>query len=200
MASRKSRTRPFRFCTASGEPPCRSWRTSRSGSCSRRPPAQPGRELLRFAAVAAGRPGALHAGERGHGLAGDAGGDRGPGHPEEGRRCRRPTRPGDPVVDPGVHHRQPAGRLAADPQRPPAIARPAGYTPIQIQTAYGLSSTGGYNNDISFAGIKGDGAGQTIGIYEEGYNPAFVDTSDPGYSAAPWRSSTRPSACPTRPA
>src|SRR5262249_11546982 len=39
---------------------------------------------------------------------------------------------------------------------------PAGYTPIQIQTAYGLSTGGGYNTGISFAGIKGDGTGQTI--------------------------------------
>ncbi len=54
---------------------------------------------------------------------------------------------------------------------------PAGYTPVQIQTAYGV-------NQISFAGIKGDGTGQTIGIFEEGYNPAFVDTSDPGYSTS----------------
>ena len=56
------------------------------------------------------------------------------------------------------------------PQQSPG---PAGYIPSQIQTAYGLSSNGGYNNNISFAGIKGDGAGQTIGIFEEGYNPAF---------------------------
>jgi hypothetical protein len=46
---------------------------------------------------------------------------------------------------------------------------PAGYTPVQIQTAYGV-------NLISFGAIKGNGAGQTIGIYEEGYNPGFVNT------------------------
>ena len=56
--------------------------------------------------------------------------------------------------------------------------------PQQIQMAYGLSSGGGYNNEISFGAIQGDGAGQTIGIYEEGYNPAFVDTSDPGFSSS----------------
>ena len=83
------------------------------------------------------------------------------------------------------------------PQQSPG---PAGYIPSQIQTAYGLSSNGGYNNNISFAGIKGDGAGQTIGIFEEGYNPAFVNSTDPNYAPAPCRSSTRPSACPTRPA
>ena len=61
---------------------------------------------------------------------------------------------------------------------------PAGYIPSQIQTAYGLSSNGGYNNNISFAGIKGDGAGQTIGIFEEGYNPAFVNSTDPNYATS----------------
>jgi hypothetical protein len=77
---------------------------------------------------------------------------------------------------------------------------PAGYVPQQIQTAYGLSTGSGYNN-ISFAGIKGDGTHQTIGIFEEGYNPAFVPTSGYGnYSTSAWPSSTRPSACPTRPA
>ena len=61
---------------------------------------------------------------------------------------------------------------------------PYGYTPIQIQTAYGLSTGGGYNTGISFAGIKGDGTGQTIGIFEQGYNPAFVPTSDPDFSTS----------------
>ena len=57
---------------------------------------------------------------------------------------------------------------------------PAGYTPIQIQTAYGLSAGIGFNTGISYAGIEGDGTGQTIGIFEEGYNPAFVPTSGYG--------------------
>ena len=76
---------------------------------------------------------------------------------------------------------------------PQQMTGPAGYTPAQIRTAYGV-------NQISFAGITGDGLGQTIGIFEEGYNPAFVSTSDPNYRPAPWRSSTRPSACPIPPA
>ena len=66
---------------------------------------------------------------------------------------------------------------SAGPQQITGLAGPAGYIPQQIQTAYGLSTGSGYNNDISFGAIKGDGTGQTIGIYEEGYNPAFVDTS-----------------------
>ena len=53
---------------------------------------------------------------------------------------------------------------------------PAGYTPIQIQTAYGLSTGTAYNNNITFGGVAGNGAGQTIGIFAQGYNPAFVST------------------------
>jgi subtilase family serine protease len=53
---------------------------------------------------------------------------------------------------------------------------PAGYTPIQIQTAYGLSTGTAYNNNISFGSALGNGAGQTIGIFAQGYNPAFVST------------------------
>ena len=63
---------------------------------------------------------------------------------------------------------------------------PSGYIPQQIQTAYGLSNGSVYNNNIAFGGIKGDGTGQTIGIYEEGYNPDFVDTyvnGDPSQGA-----------------
>ena len=48
---------------------------------------------------------------------------------------------------------------------------PAGYIPQQIQTAYGLSNGVAYNNNITFGAKKGDGAGQTIGIFEEGSNP-----------------------------
>jgi hypothetical protein len=54
---------------------------------------------------------------------------------------------------------------------------PIGYIPSQIIGAYGI-------NLISFGGIKGNGAGQTIGIFEEGSNPAFVDTSSPSYSTS----------------
>jgi hypothetical protein len=61
---------------------------------------------------------------------------------------------------------------------------PSGFIPQQIQTAYGLSTGSAYNNNIPFGAIKGDGNGQTIGIFEEGYNPAFVDTSSPNYSTS----------------
>ncbi|HZW30421.1 MAG TPA: hypothetical protein VFF52_06900, partial [Isosphaeraceae bacterium] len=61
---------------------------------------------------------------------------------------------------------------------------PAGYVPLQIQTAYGLSNGSGYNTTIAFGGIKGDGSGQTIAIFEAGSNPAFVGTSSPNYSTS----------------
>ena len=47
---------------------------------------------------------------------------------------------------------------------------PQGYTPIQVQTAYGV-------NLVSFGpGIQGDGAGQTIAVIDDGNNPAFQPT------------------------
>jgi hypothetical protein len=61
---------------------------------------------------------------------------------------------------------------------------PAGYLPQQIQTAYGLSNGSGFNDNIAFGAIKGDGAGQTIGLFEVGSNPDFVDTSDPNYGTS----------------
>ncbi len=71
--------------------------------------------------------------------------------------------------------------VSGGPQQSPG---PAGYIPSQIQTAYGLSTGSGYNTNISFGGIKGNGAGQTIGIFEEGYDPAFVNTSSASYSTS----------------
>ena len=58
----------------------------------------------------------------------------------------------------------------ADP-RPPSgygSATPAGLTPNQIRGAYGLGSytSGVLSNGISFAGIQGDGRGQTIAIID----------------------------------
>ena len=76
---------------------------------------------------------------------------------------------------------------------------PAGYLPQQIQDAYGLSNGSAYNNDISFGSIEGDGTGQTIGIFEEGYNPAFVDTSASSYSSSAL-ASLRQDLRPARPA
>ncbi len=52
-----------------------------------------------------------------------------------------------------------------------------GYFPNQVVSAYGI-------NQVMFGSIKGNGAGQTIGIYEEGSNPAFVDTSSPNFATS----------------
>ena len=93
--------------------------------------------------------------------------------------------PGSALLDYGCHPR--SASRSAPPSRsaaPQQTTGPAGYIPLQIQTAYGLSTGGAYNNNISFGGIKGDGTGQTIGIFEEGYNPAFVDTSAANYSTS----------------
>ncbi len=46
---------------------------------------------------------------------------------------------------------------------------PVGYTPIQMQTAYGV-------NLISFGGVAGNGAGQTIAVIDAGNNPGFKPT------------------------
>ena len=47
---------------------------------------------------------------------------------------------------------------------------PSGYSPIQILTAYGFYSTSGANN-ISFNGVAGNGAGQTIAIVDAYNDP-----------------------------
>ncbi len=59
-----------------------------------------------------------------------------------------------------------------------------GYTPLQIQGAYGVSDGNAYNDNISFQGINGDGAGQTIAVIEAGDNFGFVSTSDPNFNAS----------------
>ncbi len=71
----------------------------------------------------------------------------------------------------------PAASPFAPGGAPQASSGPVGYIPSQITKAYGV-------NLISFNGITGDGAGQTIGIFEEGSNPSFVSTSSPNYSTS----------------
>src|SRR6202041_253461 len=56
-------------------------------------------------------------------------------------------------------------------------AVPTGYTPQQLQTAYGL-------NQVSFAGIKGDGAGQTIALVDAYDNPSFLNSTDPNFNTS----------------
>src|SRR5262249_4717585 len=54
---------------------------------------------------------------------------------------------------------------------------PTGYTPQQVWTAYGI-------DQVRFAGIKGDGAGQTIAITDAYDNPEFVNSTDPNFAAS----------------
>ena len=60
----------------------------------------------------------------------------------------------------------------------PAAASTASFHrfyPVPVQRAYGIDSLLASGNQ---------GQGQTIGIFEVGYNPAFVDTPDPNYSTS----------------
>ena len=54
---------------------------------------------------------------------------------------------------------------------------PVGYTPQQIQTAYGI-------NNITLGGVAGDGRGQTIAIVDAYDDPSFVDSTDPKFSTS----------------
>ncbi len=54
---------------------------------------------------------------------------------------------------------------------------PVGYTPDQIRTAYDI-------NNVSFGTVTGDGAGQTIAIVDAYDDPAFVDSTAPGFSTS----------------
>jgi CSLREA domain-containing protein len=60
---------------------------------------------------------------------------------------------------------------------PDQTSGPTGYTPQQLQAAYGL-------NQISFSGIKGDGTGQTIALVDAYDNPSFVNSSDPNFDTS----------------
>ncbi len=52
-----------------------------------------------------------------------------------------------------------------------------GASPQQLEEAYGI-------NLISFGGIKGDGAGQTVAIVDAYDNPGFLDSSDPNFGTS----------------
>ncbi len=60
--------------------------------------------------------------------------------------------------------------------------QPLGYSPTQILDAYGFDQNG--VNQITFANgtVPGDGKGQTIAILDAGYDPGFLDTTDPNYN------------------
>lgn len=57
---------------------------------------------------------------------------------------------------------------------PAGLASPPGYSPAQIEQAYGI-------NSISFNGIAGTGAGQTVAIVAAMDNPNFVNSTDPNF-------------------
>ena len=90
----------------------------------------------------------------------------------------QPVQPTPSHPGPIMGHLPVASPFGSNPaQQTAGPAGSAGYAPQQIQTAYGLSTgsvltTGSaYNNNILFGTIKGDGAGQTIGIFEECVQP-----------------------------
>lgn len=56
--------------------------------------------------------------------------------------------------------------------QPDASAGPTGFTPAQIQQAYGISQ---------LYGIVGNGTGQTIAIVDAYDDPAFVNSTDPNF-------------------
>ena len=60
---------------------------------------------------------------------------------------------------------------------PAGSASPPGYSPTQIEDAYGI-------NDISFNGVTGTGAGQTIAIVVAYDNPNLVDSTDPSFDTS----------------
>ena len=88
-------------------------------------------------------------------------------------------------------HAVPARSSAVSRSAPPSkTARPAESRPRRLHPAADPDRLRAQHRRAPItttsasARIKGDGAGQTIGIYEEGYNPAFVDTSSPNYSTS----------------
>ena len=81
--------------------------------------------------------------------------------------------------------RRPPGALSPigpDHQATPIIIRPdqsanppaSALTPAQIRHAYGI-------DQVTFGGITGDGAGQTIAIVDAGDNPGFLNSTDPNF-------------------
>jgi subtilase family serine protease len=61
--------------------------------------------------------------------------------------------------------------LPSQSATPPATA----LTPAQIRHAYGI-------DQVTFGGISGDGAGQTIAIVDAGDNPGFLNSTDPNFA------------------
>jgi hypothetical protein len=60
---------------------------------------------------------------------------------------------------------------------PAGNATPFGYSPLQIEQAYGI-------NSIRFGSVVGNGAGQTIAVIAAFDNPGLVDSTDPNFDTS----------------
>jgi hypothetical protein len=60
---------------------------------------------------------------------------------------------------------------------PAGNATPFGYSPLQIEQAYGI-------NSIHFGSVVGNGAGQTIAVIAAFDNPDLVDSTDPNFDTS----------------
>ena len=65
------------------------------------------------------------------------------------------------------------------------------YSPSQISQAYGF-------NQISFGGVTGNGAGQTIALIDAYNDPDFVNSTDPNFPSSTCTNLISRSASPTR--
>src|SRR5580700_5578500 len=92
-----------------------------------------------------------------------------------------------------MRHFHPSGNSAAGGTRPICLeslelrrllsavpagsATPFGYSPAQIEDAYGI-------NSIHFGSVIGNGAGQTIAVVDAFDNPDLVDSTDPNFDGS----------------
>ena len=79
----------------------------------------------------------------------------------------------DRLVPTGPSPNNPIIILPGQSSSPPAGA----LTPAQIRHAYGI-------DQVSFDGISGNGAGQTIAIIDVGDNPGFLNSTDPNFDTS----------------
>jgi len=94
----------------------------------------------------------------------------------EGRQMLSAVSVVAPPVKPGYVIAQHLGSSIQPADQPQNASAP--YNPQQIQTAYGLSTGSVLNNNISFNGIVGNGAGQTIAIVDAYNDPNIVSDTE----------------------
>lgn len=75
-----------------------------------------------------------------------------------------------PIVQKGAPTVSPFGKGGPD-----QLTGPNGYTPQQLQSAYGI-------NTLMWGNVKADGAGQTIAVIDIGDNPSFQNSSSATYT------------------